>query len=213
MEIRAYDESYLASAQNILGHAADFAIMTLNLNPDDFGNAFIVSEASKQFAAGNPRYVAGMTGCELARQVLAETCLPYTDAADVMFIDKSPEYWSGWALAHYQWHSSRRFSEILTAVPLSRIIEMYQVFHEMDIGRFTDHMNDLMRKSYPMSRLKVYRINNRLTPAELAEASGMELSEIELLERKEKDINGITAINLLRLSRALHCRMEDLIEL
>ena len=34
MEIRAYDEAYLASARNILGHAADFAIMTLNLDPD-----------------------------------------------------------------------------------------------------------------------------------------------------------------------------------
>lgn len=43
MEIRAYDEAYLASARNILGHAADFAIMTLNLNPDDFGKALMVS--------------------------------------------------------------------------------------------------------------------------------------------------------------------------
>ena len=46
MEIRAYDEAYLASARNILGHAADFAIMTLNLDPDDFGKALMVSEAS-----------------------------------------------------------------------------------------------------------------------------------------------------------------------
>ena len=75
MEIRAYDEAYLASARNILGHAADFAIMTLNLDPDDFGKALMVSEASKQFAAGNPRYVAGMNGCELARQILAERVL------------------------------------------------------------------------------------------------------------------------------------------
>lgn len=97
MEIRAYDEAYLASARNILGHAADFAIMTLNLGPDDFGKALMVSEASKQFAAGNSRYVAGMNGCELARQVLAETGTPYADAEDVMYIDKSSEYWAGWA--------------------------------------------------------------------------------------------------------------------
>ena len=28
MEIRAYDESYVQSAQNILGHAVDFAVMS-----------------------------------------------------------------------------------------------------------------------------------------------------------------------------------------
>ncbi|WP_406037379.1 helix-turn-helix domain-containing protein [Succinimonas sp.] len=213
MEIRAYDEAYLASARNILGHAADFAIMTLNLDPDDFGKALMVSEASKQFAAGNPRYVAGMNGCELARQVLSETGTSYNDAEDVMYIDKSPEYWAGWALAHYQWQSSRSFMDILSAVAFSRIIEMYPVFHEMDVTQFTDHMNGIMRKSYPVSRLKVQRINNSMSPEDLAEASGIELRDILLLEEKEKDINSIAAINLLRLSRALHCGMEDLIEL
>ncbi len=79
--------------------------------------------------------------------------------------------------------------------------------------QFTDHMNGIMRKSYPMSRVKVQRINNSMSPDDLAEASGMELSDILLLEEKEKDINSISAINLLRLSRALHCGMEDLIEL
>ena len=75
MMIHAYDETYLSSAQNILGHAVDFAIMSLNLDPDTFGNAFSVSSVSKQFAIGNPRYVAGMNGCELTRLVLDGTSL------------------------------------------------------------------------------------------------------------------------------------------
>ena len=61
--------------------------MTLDLDPDRFGNAFIVSDVSRQFAAGNPRYIAGMNGCELARQVLSETHTSFTDAEDVMYID------------------------------------------------------------------------------------------------------------------------------
>ena len=52
MEIRAYDESYLDEAQNILGHAVDFAVMTLGLSPDVFGDAFAVSSVSKQFEIG-----------------------------------------------------------------------------------------------------------------------------------------------------------------
>ena len=84
MEIRAYDESYVQSAQNVLGHAVDFAVMTLEISPEVFGNAFCVSNASKQFAIGNPRYVAGMNGCELARLVLEEAKVPFTDIADAM---------------------------------------------------------------------------------------------------------------------------------
>ena len=75
---------------------------------------------------------------------------------------------------------------ILAAVPLSRIIEMYPVFHEMDVTHFTDHMNGIMRKSYPVSRLKVQRMNNSMSPDDLAEASGIELSYILPLKRKKK---------------------------
>ena len=41
MEIRAYDEAYVVTAQNILGHAVDFAVMTLNIDPDIFADAFL----------------------------------------------------------------------------------------------------------------------------------------------------------------------------
>lgn len=212
MEIRAYDESYLAVAQNILGHAVDFAVMTLNLDPDEFGNLFIVSDASRQFARGNPRYVAGMNGCELARQVLSESHTSFIDVEDVMFQDKSPEYWAGWALAFYQWYSSRSFMEILYAVSLSRIIEMYPVYHEMDIHQFTDHMDDIMKEAYPVTRLKTRRTNNGLSQSELASDSGVALRQIQLFEQRRRDINSAAAITLLRLSRALYCQMEDLME-
>ena len=212
MEIRAYNEIYLSSAQNILGHAVDFAVMTLNLDPDKFANAFIVSDVSEQFAGGNPRYVAGMNGCELARQVLTKTNTEFTDTEDAMFLDKSPEYWAGWALAYYQWYSSRSFSDILTAVPLSRIIEMYPVYHEMDIQQFNDYLDERMREAYPITRLKARRINNRLSQSELAAESGVALRQIQLFEQRQRDINSAAAITVLQLSKALHCQMEDLIE-
>ncbi len=212
MEIRAYDESYIANAQNVLGHAVDFAVLTLNLEPDEFANAFLVSDVSLQFANGNPRYVAGMNGCELARQVLYDTHTSFTDMEDAMYLDKSPEYWAGWALAYYQWYSLRSFMEILTAVPLSRIIKMYPVFHEMDVQQFADHMDELLRRAYPFTMLKVRRINNRMSQSELAAESGVALRQIQLFEQKQRDINCAAAITLFRLSRVLHCRMEDLME-
>ena len=213
MEIRAYDEMYLDTAQAILGHAVDFAVLTLGLAPDDFGKSFTVSSVSKQFAAGNPRYVSGMNGCELARQVLTSTNTPFTDSEDVMYLDKSPEYWSGWALAFYQWYSARSFTEILTAVPLSEIQRMYSVYHEMDIANFAERMEQLLKEAFPDTRLKTMRLNCGMSQSELASESGVALRQIQLFEQRQRDINSAAALTLLRLSKALHCKMEDLIEL
>ncbi|MBO4414469.1 MAG: helix-turn-helix transcriptional regulator [Lachnospiraceae bacterium] len=212
MEIRAYDELYVETAQNTLGHAVDFAVISLGLAPDVFGNTFAMSEISKQFAAGNPRYVAGMNGCELARAILTETCTPFADAEDTMYMDKSCEYWAGWALAFYQWYSSQSFTEILATVPLSHIIQMYSVYHEMDIMHFVDRMNILLKEAHSSTRLKKHRSNCGLSQSELASLSGVALRQIQLFEQRKRDINNAASATLLRLSRALHCNIEDLME-
>ena len=213
MAIHAYSELYLDSAQNTLGHSVDFAVMSLNIEPDTFGDAFMISNAGKQFALGNPRYVSGMNGCELARTVLTETGIPFTDTDDAMYLDKSPEYWAGWALAFYQWYTSRSFMELLSAVPFSELIKMYPVYHEMDIEQFIDHMDKLIQNAYPSTRLRTKRINNGMSQSELARDSGVALRQIQLFEQRQRDINNASAITLLKLSRSLHCRIEDLIEL
>ena len=212
MEIRAYDEIYIGSAQYILGHAVDFAVMSLNISPDMFGNVFATSSVSTQFANGNPRYVAGMNGCELARCVLEETHMTFTDTEDVMYLDTSPEYWAGWVLAFYQWYTNRSFMEILGAVPLSQIISMYSGYHEMDILRFVEHMDELLHEANPYTRLKTRRLNNGMSQSELASESGVALRQIQLFEQRRRNINNAAAITLLQLSKALHCHIEDLMD-
>ncbi|MBR1798161.1 MAG: helix-turn-helix transcriptional regulator [Clostridiales bacterium] len=213
MVIYAYSEAYLDSAKNILGHAVDFAVMSLNIEPDTFGDSLMVSNAAAQFGRGNPSYVAGTNGCELARQILNEAHIDYADIEDAMYLDKSPEYWAGWALAHYQWYSSRSFMEILTEVPLSEMIKMYPVYHEMDIEHFLEHMNVLIKDANPTTKLRAKRLNCNMSQSELAKDSGVALRQIQLFEQRQRDINNASAITLLRLSRSLNCRMEDLIEL
>ena len=212
MAIRAYDKLYIQGAQNVLGHAVDFAVMSLNLEPDTFGNAFAVSDSSRQFAIGNPRYVAGMNGCELARKVLSETGIPFTDTEDAMFLDKTPEYWAGWALAYYQWYSCRSFSEILTTVSLEEIIRLYHPYHEMDIIQFVDLMNRRIKETYPQTRLRMRCETCGLSQSELAEEANVPLRQIQLFEQRQRDINKTASETLFRISKALCCRMEDLLE-
>lgn len=129
-----------------------------------------------------------------------------------MYLDKSPEYWSGWALAFYQWHSFRSFMDILSAVSLSDLIRMYPVYREMDILQFVDHMDERLKKAYPHTQLKVRRINCGMSQSELAADSGVALRQIQLFEQRQRYINHAAAITLLQLSKSLHCQMEDLIE-
>ena len=213
MTIHAYDEIYLSSAQNTLGHAVDFAVMTLNLKPKQFELALKVSASAKQFSIGNPRYVAGINGCEFARCVLDDVQMPYTDAEDIMYLDKSPEYWAGWALAYYQWYSGYSLSDILYDVSLDDILLMYPIYHEMDISQFTDRMQELMKQAHPHTMLRELRENAGISQAELAAEAGVPLRQIQLFEQKQRDINKTSALTLYKLSRALCCSMEDLLEL
>ena len=212
MAIRAYDELYLPGAQNILGHAVDFAVMTLAIEPDVFGNALAVSESAKQFSKGNPRYVAGMNGCEFARAVLDDAGVAYPESADEMYLDKSPEYWAGWALAYYQWSTSFPFMEILRAMSLDDIIHMYPMYHEMDLSHFVEQMDRFMKEAYPQTRLRDRRSNCGLSQSELAADADVPLRQIQLFEQGQRDINKTSAITLYKLSKALHCKMEDLLE-
>ena len=212
MAIRAYDELYLPGAQNILGHAVDFAVMTLAIEPNVFGNALTVSESAKQFSEGNPRYIAGMNGCELARFILDDVGVAYRESADEMFLDKSPEYWAGWALAYYQWFTSRSFMEIPRAMSLNDIIRMYPLHHEMDLSHFVEQMDRFMKEAYPQTRLRERRSNCGLSQSELAAEADVPLRQIQLFEQGQRDINKTSAITLYKLSKALHCKMEDLLE-
>ena len=212
MAIRAYDELYLPGAQNILGHAVDFAVMTLSIDPNVFGNALAVSESAKQFSEGNPRYIAGMNGCELARLILDDVGVAYRESADEMFLDKSPEYWAGWALAYYQWSTALSFMEILRATSLDDIIRMYPLYHEMDLSHFGEQMDRLMKDAFPQTRLRERRSNCGMSQSELASEADVPLRQIQLFEQGQRDINKTSAITLLKLSKALHCKMEDLLE-
>ena len=212
MAIRAYDELYLPGAQNILGHAVDFAVMTLAIETNVFGNALAVSKSAKQFSEGNPRYIAGMNGCELARAVLDDVEVAYRKSVDEMYLDKSPEYWAGWALAYYQWFTSRSFMEILRAMSLDDIIRMYPLYHEMDLSHFVEQMDRFMKEAYPQTRLRERRSNCGLSQSELAADADVPLRQIQLFEQGQRDINKTSAITLYKLSKALHCRMEDLLE-
>ena len=102
--------------------------------------------------------------------------------------------------------------DILTAVPLSQIINLYPLYHEMDLTHFADFMQQQLKAANPYPNLRKYRNLSGLSQTQLAYDSGVPLRQIQLFEQRQRDINKTSAATLFRLSKSLHCRMEDLLD-
>lgn len=213
MEIRAYPSDYLATAQRIMGDMLDFAVNTCDMDLDNYFDLFTVSDVSTQFQNGNPTYIAGKTGCELVKEVIASSGLSPITCEDEMYLDKSPEYWTGWALAYYQWYTCRNFIKIHAVISLNKIVNMYDVYHEMDIMHFVDALNELWDEYYKETNLKRIRKISGLSQKELSELSSVPLRQIQLFEQKQRDINHTKAIDVVKLARVLGCKTEDLLQI
>jgi len=212
MMIRAYSESYLSSAKNSLSAFFDYSINDCGLKPEWITALFLNTGYAEQFERGNPAYLAGMSGVELARTVIRKAYSRKSLPEPTVSEGRSPEYWAGWALAEYQWYTGRRFKEIFERIPLTTIIELYPLYHEMDITNFIATMEELYQRASGESNLKRIRENRGLSQLELSEQSGIKLRNIQAYEQRDNDIDKAQAKTLYKLSRVLGCRIEDLLE-
>jgi len=209
---RAYSESYLSNAKDRLSSFLDYAVNDCGLKPDWIIALFLTTGYAEQFERGNPAYVAGMSGVELARAVILKAYGQKELPPPTQSEDCSAEYWAGWALAEYQWYTGRRFKDIFDRVPIDKIIGMYSVYHEMDITNFIDAMESFYKEAEGESNLKRIRENRGISQSELSEQSGVNLRNIQMYEQRVNNIDKAQAQTLYKLSRVLGCHIEDLLE-
>ena len=135
---RAYKKTYLNNAMRNLAVMMDCGVSKYGYSIEEFYEKFLASEVSHQFAKGNPRYLVGLSGAELADSVVNETggtVLPENDGSYTV----GPEYWAGWALAYYQWLSRRSFAFMRRkGLGINEVISMYYPLHEADLSKFAD---------------------------------------------------------------------------
>ena len=210
--IHAYNKAYLDKAQTTLGRMLDFAVCDLKYDMAEFFNLFLASGAAARFERGDYSVITGMSGVELAYKVLELSGIP-TDRMKPQYpVERSKEFWTGWALAYYQWETMLRFADIIRYVPVKIIISLYSPYHEMDIRQFCDKMDELYRATKHETNLKLLRQNVGLSQRELAEQSGVPLRTIQQYEQRQKNINKAQAKYLIMLAKTLCCVAEDLIE-
>jgi len=156
--------------------------------------------------------ISGKSGVEIAREVVEEnTKEPCTKEA-IYTMERSPEYWTGWALAYYQWFTGNDFRTIEKEVPIDQICTLYEPYHEMEISRFVDKMNEWRSAYRCMAYLKRFRMAAGISQRELALATDIPVKTIQQYEQKQKNINKAQVEYIIRLSRVLNCRPEELLE-
>lgn len=207
----AYDSLYLPYAQGALGDMLHYAVYDLKRDISEFYRAYIGSGIAHRFGTGEPKYTVGKSGAEIACEVIEKVSGEQIDVNPSYAPDKSPEYWAGWAVAYYEWCRDLPFARIEETVPISEIVEMYHPYHEADITKFVVELDRRLLRGHEESRLSRLRGYAELTQKALAERSGVSVRMIEQYEQGKKDINKASAGTVYALSKALHCRMEDLL--
>ena len=96
---RAYKKTYLNGAMRNLAVMLDCGVRKYGYPIEEFYEKFLASDVSRQFAGGNPRYLVGMSGAELADSVVEATGGTVLSENDGTYT-VGPEYWAGWALAY-----------------------------------------------------------------------------------------------------------------
>lgn len=208
---RAYSELYLSGARSALGAMLDYAVYDLRWKLDDFYNAFLNSGIAYRFGIGEPKYTVGMSGAEIAREVILRVTGRYEDRKPGFRVERSPEYWTGWALAYYEWCRNIPFEKIERSVPICEITNMYHPYHEADITKFVSEIDRRMLTEKDESMLARLRACSGMTQKALAERSGVSVRMIEQYEQGKKDLERAQAVTVIRLARALGCHAEDLI--
>lgn len=144
---RAYKKTYLKDAMRNLAVMFDCGVSKYGYPLDVFYELFLTSDVSRQFAHGNPRYLAGLSGAELADLVVQSSGEPISEKNDGSF-SVGPEYWAGWALAFYQWRSDRSFSYMRSkGLGITEIVSMYQPMHEADLMKFVEVADGIINRN------------------------------------------------------------------
>ena len=212
MMTHAYQEIYLSNAQSALGDAFDYAINTCKISGENFIQMLLSSSVCKKLESGEPAYLAGKSGIEIAREILVETTGKQFSQEQNYDMSRSPEYWIGWAVAYYQWFSGRKYNQIFQALPFRDLEKIYYTLHEADISKFADIAESRVKEVFPDTNLKRIRTIYGCSQSELAQRSQVSLRSIQMYEQRRKDINKARVETVHRLSKVLGCTMEDLIE-
>lgn len=208
----AYDQTLLNKARTSMAWMFDYAVNDVGLLLSIFYQYFLNSSVCRKIQVGDSRIVAGMSGVEMAWTVFEENNLEIDLPKPEYPLEKSAEYWVGWAISYYQWNRNISFADITEKISIDDIRDMYKKYHEIDIKQFVDAVDLVIESDKDEARLSRLRKYARLSQSQLAQKSDVPLRTIQQYEQRQKNINKASFDTIVKLSKALYCKPEELLE-
>jgi len=214
METHAYSEMYLSHVMENLAVMFDCGINFFGIPAEMFYSMFITSGVAGQIENGNPKYLVGYSGLELAEIVIEHSGGAHSEQIQGhTFMVRTPEYWAGWVLAYYQWRSCRYFTEIQRkGLTFSKITALYHPLHEADLEKFYDVAEDIAAHAETTGNpLKEARERMGLTQRELSDSTGISLRMIRAYEQKQQALSKAEYNTVVKLAKALRTSANSLL--
>lgn len=204
------NDEYIGGMKATFGAMFDFVVNHCDLDGDDFLDMMICSGIARQIEHTNPKFVAGKSGIELARDVADEIHYDLKeDHRRISTNSRSEDYWCGWALIQYQNYSGLSFKQIHRLIKYKELLNLYPKYHEMDITKLYDYLEELYRAEN--SRLKKQRELSGMSQSELARRSGTNIRTLQAYEQGLKDIRKAQVDTVRKLAESIGCGIGDIV--
>lgn len=139
--MHAYIEPYLKDVMRNLGVMSHFCINEYGLTPEQFSVLFSKSLVAEQISNGNPRFLTGMSGKEMADMMMEESKEQSNVTTSTDMYHVTPEYWAGWVMAYYQWFTAKSFAQMFAdGKTYDKVLKMYHPMHEADLAKVVEAM-------------------------------------------------------------------------
>lgn len=197
-----------------LGSAFDCAVNKFEIPAKDFYEFFLISKVAEHIENGNPKYIAGLSGLELTQAIFDKVGIKKT-VFQYPNYERTKEYWAGWILSYYQWHSNLTFASIQKFLSIDTILSLYNPLHEAPEEKFIEAADSIIARNLytKPTKLQLLRKAAGLTQKELSELSGINLRTLQQYEIRLKDINKASGDSINALAKALCCNFYDVMEI
>lgn len=210
--IRAYSDLYLDDAMSAVGAMLDYAVNACGEPLSLFYARFLSSGIAEQISAGNPRYLGGHSGVELAVEVARRTGNPLPEREPIIDMG-SPEYWAGWTMVYLQWYLNLDFGQMQAlGISINALFSRYAPLHEADLSKSVQFAHGIIEEWLQAHNpLSFARKKAKLTQQQLSTLSGVSLRAIRAYEQGQLSLESASAASLQHMSQILGCRSETLL--
>jgi len=195
----------------LFAEAIDYAVNACHYNIDIIIRLLCLHYGHK-FDTRDEEFVNNYDGEKLIRELVDSFFWKYP-YPDYKINPESKEYKLGIYLGELAAFSKIPFRDLLLRIrPTDTLTFLKEHNYEINPDEFEKWVTKIYKKDDYVTRLKLIRDHNKLSQAQLAEKSGVNIRNIQMYEQRLNNINAASGVILQKLAHTLKVRVDDLLE-